>query len=187
MCECLCCFLHNVIFIEFPCLHRRRFVVMGFNVFFFCVFVMFCYFTSKCDECGQSWMAKHNDANPNTPSQRQCFVCYVSNGDEIGTRVAVPLVEKRRCRVSTQSPPSLHTNPKIRISAVFMALEKCSSFAKESCEHRKEIVQVYTCTRNFKLENQNYYRFRRRWALTLFHDCRSRHIHTNTKYDYFFC
>lgn len=42
---------------------------------------------------------------------------------------------------------------------------------KESCENtRTKIVQLYTYTRNFKLENENYYRFQRKWMLTLFHD-----------------
>lgn len=56
-----------------------------------------------------------------------------------------------------------HTHTRVRIRkskrVVFLwHLQRCPSFRRESCEHRKEIVQVCTCTRNFKLENENYYR-----------------------------
>lgn len=134
--------------------------------------VLLRYFTSKCDECGQSWMAKHNDANPNTTGRDAkktmlgvlrikwdtMYVCEVMSCVRCASLAQKWwLVTHSRLLTDTNTHPHSrkpehrmeHTNAntKITMSGVFMALEKMSKFSekkKVARTTRRKIVQVYT-------------------------------------------
>lgn len=74
-CECVLmsfsqCYFHRI---SLPSLSIVR--SNGYQCFCLCCVVR--NFTFKCDECGQSWMTKHNDANPKYKRKLKTMLCVL--------------------------------------------------------------------------------------------------------------